>query len=226
LFELQCYVGFELAHQVTSGKGVQILDVKRGDRRTGSPGFAAHLNPQVDYVVCVLGRETRSDDQFGEQLRNLTPGDAVPIVVYSDRSGERRDVTLVIGSVGMNSDEVFALRRKCKIDEATTPIFERPKPWERLTDFYLCNSQCWQQLPEVMQLESEITNLKRALALDRQADPNEAPASASNEVHQDSAPTPKGAWKGATAVAVEVGPHGKKGMLQKQSNWKKVWKSV
>jgi hypothetical protein len=77
-----------------------------------------------------------------------------------------------------------------------------------------------------MQLESEITNLKRALALDRQADPNEAPASASNEVHQDSAPTPKGAWKGATAVAVEVGPHGKKGLLQKQSKWKKDWKSV
>ena len=107
----------------------------------------------------------------------------------------------------------------------TTPISERPNTCERLTDFYLYTSQCWQQLPEVMQLDSEITNLKRELARHRQADLNEAPASAS-KVHQDSAPTPKGAWKGATAVAVEVGPHGKKGMLQKQSKWKKDWKSV
>ena len=117
----------------------------------------------------------------------------------------------------------------------TTPISERPNTCKRLTDFYLYTSQCRQQLPEVMQLESEITNLKRELARHlqadlnearhRQADLNEAPASAS-KVHPDSAPTPKGAWKGATAVAVEVGPHGKKGMLQKQSKWKKDWKSV
>ena len=44
----------------------------------------------------------------------------------------------------MSSDEVFALRQKCKIDAATTPIFdsERPKTGERLTDIYLYNSQC------------------------------------------------------------------------------------
>jgi hypothetical protein len=157
----------ELSTAVTEGKGVQILDVKRGDRRDGAPAFNAGLEADIDYVIRVMdNKPLKSDREFGLQMKERTPGDLITMDVYSDRTHSTRQITVEVGAVGLSPADVRDLRVRCQLTpadleyhEGKSQVFKRPKDWLRLPECYLHPSQ----FQDLMSLRKELKDTKEKL---------------------------------------------------------------
>jgi hypothetical protein len=108
----------------------------------------------------------KSDRQFGQQMRERTPGDLIHMDVYSDATKEIRGVVIEVGGVGMSITDVRDLRMRCMIHEkdrevhdAKSVVFKRPPTWDRLPDCYLHPSQ----FQEVLSLQKDLKDTKEKL---------------------------------------------------------------